>query len=600
MPDRIKQRSEVRPEDKWDIESLYPSTLDWENDLAKTESFADAIENYVGHLSESPQVLLKAIEEILSQDRILSKLFVYASMNQDVDLSNSDASTMYARVASRSTEIGTAHSFFSPELLGIPGDTIQKWLKTDFLAPYKRWLEDYLRYKPHTLSLSEERLLAMSGEIARGYSGSFGKLTNVDMPARLPEITDAEGNTVQLTNGNFGVFLQDKNRTVRKDAFNNYYTEVAGNINTLASLLEGQIRTNIFYSKAKNHPSAIHASLFHDEVSTDVYDSLIDSVHKNLPILHEYYSIRKNLLSLEEMHLYDAYVPAVTESKGKYSWEDAVELTLEAVKPLGHDYVNTLKQGIESRWVDKYENIGKRGGAYSGGCHDSYPFILHNFNGTLRSVFTLAHEAGHSMHSYLSRQAQPYHMSDYRILVAEVASITNEMLLIDLLLKRLSDPNEKAYLLDHLAGNFRSTLIRQTMFAEFEKLIYEEVESGSSLTPDFLNAEYYALVTKYHGEIFDYDDDDKAIRFEWARIPHFYYNFYVYKYATGMASAVDISSRILGGETDAVEKYLNFLKAGSTTSPLETLKGAGVDLTTPIPVDNALKVMSEIVRQTSS
>ncbi len=597
MSIELKQRSDVIEEDKWDIEDLYPSALDWKTDFEKTASFSTVIAEFTGKLADSPESLKNAVEEILSQDRLLAKLYVYASMNQDIDLSNSEAATMFARIASRSTEIVAAHSFFAPELLAIPEDIVQNWLQTDILSPYKRWLEDYLRYKPHTLTPEEERLLAMSGEIVRGYSTTFGKLTNVDMPARLPEITDNDGQTVQLTRGNFAVFLQDNNRTVRKDAFNGYYGEVSGNVNTLASLLEGQVRTNIFYSKAKNYPSAIESSLFHDEVSVDVYDSLIESVHKNLPVLHDYYAIRKNLLSLDDMHLYDAYVPAIPESQAEYSWDEAVGLTLEAVQPLGDEYVAILRQGIEDRWVDKYESIGKRGGAYSSGCYDSYPYILHNFNGTLRSVFTLAHEAGHSMHSYLSKQSQSYHMADYRILVAEVASITNEMLLIDLLLKRLDDPAEKAFLLDNLAGNFRSTLIRQTMFAEFEKLIHNEVEESGSLTPDFLNDRYYSLVTKYHGDNFNYDTDDEAIKFEWSRIPHFYYNFYVYKYATGMASAVDIATRILAGETNAVENYLNFLKAGSTAPPLEVLKGAGVDLTTPAPVDNALKKMSETVNQ---
>jgi oligoendopeptidase F len=511
-------------------------------------------------------------------------------MKGDEDLGNSLYTGMLSRIKSRFVEFSAAQSFFTPELLAIPEAIISSWLKASELEPYRVWLQDTLRYRSHTLSGKEEILLANTSEIISGFSSAFGKLSNVDMPARFPEIKDENENSVKLTSGNFNAFLQKKNRRVRRDAFLGFYGEVKGNVATKAALLEGQVKSHIFKARARKHGSALEASLFNDIVSVSVYDSLIKSVHDNLPVLHRYYRFRKNALGIDSAHMYDTSVPVVPESKADYTWDEAVNLTLEAVAPLGREYVDTLAQGFQNRWVDIYENKGKRSGAYSSGCYDSYPYILHNFNGTLRSVFTLAHEAGHSMHSLLSRMSQPYHMSDYKIIVAEVASTTNEMLLIDLLLKRMDDNQEKAYLLDHLLGSFKSTLVRQTMFAEFEKLIHEHVESGNPLTPDYLNSSYYDLTKLYQGDSFAWDDEDDLIATEWSRIPHFYYNFYVYKYATGLSSAIDISSRILSGEPGAIDSFIAFLKSGSSKPPLELLKRAGVDLTTPEPVNSALKI----------
>ncbi len=591
MPDELKTRSETHPEAKWNVEAIFASDEDWEKDFNKTAAFMDSIKKWSGRLAEDPLILKAAIEELLSQHRLLEKLFTYASMKGDEDLGNSQYSGMLSRIRSRFVEFSAAHSFFTPELLSVPEDTINSWLETIELEPYKIWLQDTLRYRSHILSEKEEMLLANTSEIISGFSSAFGKLSNVDMPARLPEIEDENGNSVKLTNGKFSAFLQKKDRRVRKDAFLGFYSEVKGNVATKAALLEGQVKSNIFRARARNYNSALEASLFNDIVSVSVYDSLIKSVHDNLPVLHRYFKFRKDELDLDSAHMYDVNVPIVPESKAEYSWDEAVNLTLEAVAPLGRDYVDALAMGFRNRWVDRYENRGKRSGAYSGGCYDSHPYILHNFNGTLRSVFTLAHEAGHSMHSLFSRVSQPYHMSEYKIIVAEVASTTNEMLLIDLLLKRMDDKQEKAYLLDHLLGTFKSTLVRQTMFAEFEKMIHEHVESGNPLTPDYLSSSYYDLTKLYHGDCFAWDDEDDLIATEWSRIPHFYYNFYVYKYATGLSSAIDISSRILSGEPGAIESFIEFLKGGSSRPPLELLKGAGVDLTTPEPVNSALQKM---------
>lgn len=597
MSKEFRNRTEVPLNDRWAVEAIYESDEAWEKDFSITDAFADSFRQWTGRLNESPEILKSAVEEMLFQNRLLAKLSTYTEMKRDEDLGNSHYSGLSAKISSRAVSVRTAHSFFTPELLLISQNTIESWLVTPELAPYRIWLENILRYRPHTLSDKEEKLIAMSAEITSGFSNVFGKMNNVDMPARLPEIVDEKGHAVKLTNGNFAAFLQNKDRRVRKDAFEGFYREISGNIATQAALLEGQVRTNIFYARVQKHSSALVSSLFNDKVSTRVYDSLIDSVHNNLPTLYRYLDLRKKALGFDSMHLYDVQVPIVPESKGEYTWDEAVNLTLEAVAPLGSYYVNTLKKGFEDRWADKYENKGKRSGAYSGGCFDSYPYILHNFNGTLRSVFTLAHEAGHSMHSLLSKNTQPYHMSSYKILLAEVASTTNEMLLVDLLLKRTEDRDEKAYLLDHLLSKFKSTLVRQTMFAEFEKYIHEQVEAGGSLTPDFLNEAYLKIVKLYHGNSFAFDDIDSAIANEWSRIPHFYYNFYVYKYATGLASAVDISSRILAGEKGAVENFIDFLKGGSSKPPLDLLKGTGVDLSTPLPVNSALRKMDSTLTE---
>ncbi len=591
MPDELKSRNEIPVEARWNVEAVYALDGEWEKDFGKTATFMESMKKWAGRLAEDPGTLKGAIEELLSHHRLLEKLFVYASMKGDEDLGNSLYSGMVSRTRSRFVEFNAAQSFFTPEILAIPEDTIDSWLETSELEPYRTWLQDILRYRSHTLSENEEKLLANTVEITSGFSSAFGKLSNVDMPARLPEIMDENGNSVRLTTGNISAFLQKKDRRVRKDAFLGFYGEVKGNVATKAALLEGQVKSDIFRARTRKYGSALEASLFKDRVSVSVYDSLIKSVHDNLPVLHRYFQFRKNALDLDSAHMYDTSVPIVPESKADYSWDEAVDLTLEAVAPLGREYVDALAQGFRNRWVDRYENIGKRSGAYSGGCYDSHPYILHNFNGTLQSVFTLAHEAGHSLHSLLSRKSQPYHMSEYKIIVAEVASTTNEMLLIDLLLKRMDDKQEKAYLLDHLLGTFKSTLVRQTMFAEFEKLIHEHVELGNPLTPDYLNSTYYDLVKLYHGDCFAWDDEDELIATEWSRIPHLYYNFYVYKYATGLSSAVDISSMILAGEPGAVESFIEFLRGGSSRPPLELLKRAGVDLTTPEPVNLALHEM---------
>jgi len=459
------------------------------------------------------------------------------------------------------------------------------------------WLQDILRNRPHILSAGEEKILALANDATRGFSGTFSKLNNVEIPARFPSVKGQGGKEIKISHGNFVPMLQSPDRKLRKDVFNGFYGEIAGNVETLGSLLDGQVRTNIFRARARSYPSALEASLFQDRVNRKVYKSLITAVHDNLPVMHRYYRMKKASMKLDKLHMYDVYTPTVPGVDVKYSADRGKELTLEAVSLLGSKYVSDLKAGFSSRWTDLYENRGKRSGAYSGGCYDSPPYMLLNFSGTLDSVFTMAHEAGHSMHSWYSRKTQPYHTSDYKILVAEVASITNEMLLAHTMLKSTDDSSVAAYLMDSQVNDFRTTLFRQTMFAEFELLIHRRVEGGDSLSADWLSKTYLDLVKLYHGDAFEYDEEDRAIACEWARIPHFYYNFYVYKYATGMASAASISERIIAGEKSSVSSYLNFLGSGGSKPPLELLREIGVDLETPTPVEDSMNMLTSLVNK---
>jgi len=595
MTNSPKSRQDVLLEDRWDIEALYASNEAWEEDFRKTEQFAGQIESWAGRLSESAANIASALAMLFAQERLMTKLMSYAHLARDQDLSKSKYQDMVARITTRATTHSAATSFFIPELLEIEEEKMSRWLETQELRPYVSWLENQLRYRPHTLGENEERLLAMAQEPLQGFSKTFGLLHNSDSPARLPEILNEHGKKTKLTNSNFGLFLESKDQKTRMTAFAGFYRELESNSNTLSALLDSQVRAHVFSARAKNYKSALEASLFKDRVNTSVYDSLISAVHEFLGPLHRYLNVRKKLLKLDRMHVYDSHAPIVDIPETTYTFDEGVDMTLEAVAPLGREYVDTLSRGFADRWVDKFENRGKRSGAYSGGCYDSYPYILHNFNGTLSSVFTLAHEAGHSMHTWLANANQPYHTAEYRILVAEVASITNEMLLIDRLLNRTSDPKMRAHLINHLVSGFRSTVYRQTMFAEFEREIHDKVESGGSLTPDYLNETYYDLVKLYHGDALEYDDQDRPIELEWGRVPHFYYNFYVYKYATGKASAVDIASRILAGDKDTIHRYLEFLKGGASKPPLDLLRDTGVDLTTETPVKSALSSIDGLV-----
>ncbi len=597
MTEQPVQRSEVPVEDTWDLSLMYPRREDWAKDLKETSALPDSLALRRGKATTSPEALLETIEEILLASRRAEKIFSYAHMVNDQNLADPTGSEMNQKAMDLLTNLAASVSWFNPEVLSVPEETMEKWLKETPLSKYRVWLEDVLRNRPHTLSSGEEKILALASDATRGFSGAFGKLNNVEMPARFPSVTDPSGRQVKISHGNFVPLLQEPDRNLRKNVFNGFYGELAGNTETLGALLDGQVRTNIFRARARKYPSALEASLFHDRVNRRVYESLISAVHQSLPIMHRYYRMKKRSMNLDTLHLYDIYTPTVPGVDVRYTVEQGEELTLKAVEILGEQYRNDLERGFENRWTDRYENRGKRSGAYSGGCYDSPPYMLLNFSGTLDSVFTMAHEAGHSMHSWYSRKKQPYHTSDYKILVAEVASITNEMLLADHMKSQGADHSVMAYLIDSQINDFRTTLFRQTMFAEFELLVHRRVEEGESLSSDWLSKTYYDLVRLYHGDAFAFDGEDEPIANEWARIPHFYYNFYVYKYATGMASAASISRRILSGDGAAVHSYLDFLSSGGSKPPLDLLRAIGIDLETPAPVEEAMVMLKSLTEE---
>jgi oligoendopeptidase F len=595
MAVELVNREDVRAEDTWRVELIYADDAAWEADYDAAERLPGEVAAYEGRLSESDEVLAKGLQTWFSAIRHVEKIWVYAHLRSDADLGNGHYQSMMERARSAYVQLSTAGSFIAPEILSIASDTINEWMDGPALTPYRVWLDDLLRSKPHVLTPLEERLMSMVAEPLSSLQRVFSVLKNVDLSARLPRVRDEKGDEQQLTHGLFIKLLETRDRTVRKAAFDGYYAEFKGNRHTIATALDGNVKSHVFEARARKFPSAIEAALFNDNVDVTVYDALISAVHDALPAFYRYIGLRKRLLGVERMHMYDIYVPVVPAVEVEYAYEEAADLIHVAMQPLGDEYMATAKDGMLSGWVDRYENVGKRSGAYSSGCYDTLPYILMNYTGTLDSVFTLAHELGHSMHSWHSNRSQPYHLADYRILVAEVASTTNEALLNHHLLSVTEDKAMRAYLIDRYLDSFRATLFRQTMFAEFEKIIHAKVEEGQPLTVDLLDALYYDLVKLYFGDTVAFDAEDAPIAWEWSRIDHFFYDFYVYKYATGMSAAIAIASSILGEEEGALERYLKFLQSGSSKYPLDLLRDAGVDLTTPQPVAAALAEFERLV-----
>ncbi len=590
-----RQRDEIPAADKWNVAAIYASNELWEQDLRAAQGMPEAVAAFSGRLAESEQVLRQAIEAWFGAMRHVEKLYVYAHLRNDEDLGKSVHQDMLDRAYAIWVKISTAGAYLSPEILSISDETMASWLQGEALSPYRFWLEDILRGKPHTLSPAEERLLAMVNEPLSAIGRIYSVLKNVELAARLPSITDDKGQEQRLTHGQFITLLESRDRAVRKEAFDRYYGEFKGNRVTIAATLDANTKANVFRARARSFADARTASLFSDNVGPAVYDALIDAVHGAFPAFSRYMALRKRLLGVDAVHMYDIYVPVIPEVELAYDFDEAVELVCAAMQPLGDAYVSTMRQGLASGWVDRYENVGKRSGAYSSGCYDTMPYVLMNYNGSLDSVFTLAHELGHSMHSWHAKTTQPYHLSDYRIMVAEVASTTNEALLNHYLLERLDDRPTRAYLIDRWLNSFRGTIFRQTMFAEFEKLIYAHVEHDQPLTVDELDSRYYELVKAYFGDAIAFDDDDAPIAWEWARIDHFFYDFYVYKYATGMSAAIAITRGLLSGQDAALERYLTLLKSGGSAYPLEQLAAAGVDLASPEPVAAALAEFERLV-----
>lgn len=587
----LLKRSQVKEEDTWDVSHMYDSREAWEKELEAISALTGELAQMEGKAAASAGNLLKVLEDCAAVGQKLGLAFNYAERLFDEDQKNTAHQSMTQKMNSLYTDYSSQTSFVVPEILAAGEAALDKFYQEEpRLELYRRQLEEILRTKPHRLSAEMERLLAMTGEMAQTPGQVYSIINNADFI--YPEIKDENGESVRLTQGNFIPMMESPDRDVRKGAFEGFYSVYKQFVNTLAGLYLGQVKQQIFYAKARNYPSALEAAVDENDVSPSVYRNLVETVNANMDKMHRYVRLRKKCLGVDELHMYDVYVPMVADAAKKIPFEEAKETVLKALAPLGEEYVARVREGFENRWIDVYENEGKRSGAYSARAYGTHPYVLMNYNETLDNMFTLAHEMGHALHSYYSNEKQPYIYSQYKIFVAEVASTCNEILLMEYLLKNTEDKKERAYLLNHYLDSFKGTVYRQTMFAEFEMQSSRMAEEGEGLTAENLNQLYYDLNCKYFGP--DMVSDPETA-YEWARIPHFYYNFYVYQYATGFSSAVAIAHSILKEGAPAVERYFKFLSGGCSMPPVELLKIAGVDLNSPAPIQEALEVFGRIL-----
>lgn len=588
---QVPKRSETKPEYRWKLEDLFASQAEWDREYEQAKALIVKAADFQGRLADPAQ--LKACFE-LEDDLSLhvERLYVYAHMRHHEDTAEPANMALADKAKKLSVEANEALSFITPEVLSLPDETLDQLIADPNLAKYRFTLEEMRRQKAHILSKSEEALLAQAGNISQAPNTIFSMLNNADL--KFPTIKNERGEEVELTHGTYIQFLESRDRNVRKAAFKAMYDTYAKLKNTVASTLAANVNKNLFYARARKYPSALEMSLFGDNIPKDVYTNLIDTIHRHLPLMYRYMELRRKLLGVDELHMYDLFAPLVEEFEMKITYEQAKQMVIDGLEPLGPDYRKVLKEGFEGGWIDVYENQGKRSGAYSWGAYGTHPYVLLNHKDNLNSMFTLAHEMGHALHSYYSDKHQSYRDAQYTIFLAEVASTLNESLLMDYMLKRTTDPKEKMYLLTYYADQFRTTVFRQTMFAEFEKIIHEKAEAGESLTPQLLSSIYYDLNKRYYGDGMVVDQD---IEMEWARIPHFYSSFYVYKYATGFSAATSFAKQILDEGGPAVERYLGFLKSGGSDYSINILKKAGVDMSTPEPIEQAMSVFENLIEQ---
>ena len=593
MNDRLLKREEVPVEQTWRLEDIYPDEALWEEELQEAKSVAAKVKEYEGRLCESAQNLYEALKLYDDCSLKLDRVGGYSFMRHDQDAGNSHYQELELKVQSASVRISEELAFVEPEILAIPDDVIARFYGEEpGLRDYEVTIREIRRMKDHTLSKEMEQLLASAGEMAQTPSNGFGMLSNADL--KFPSVTDGDGNEIQLSNGRFVPLQMSPDRELRKTVFEKYYTRYSEFANTWAALYDGQVKQQIFYARARKYPSTFVAAVDGNNVDPAVCDRLIDSIHGKISYMHRYVSLRKKMLGVDELHMYDVYVPMVADYDRKFSYEEAKELSLKALAPLGQEYLSIVQKAYDERWIDVYENEGKRSGAYSSGVYGVHPYMLLNYTDTLDDIFTLVHEMGHSMHTWYSEHAQSHLDSRYKIFVAEVASTTNEILLLEYMLAQATDPREKAYLINHYLESFKGTVYRQTMFEEFERKTNAMAEAGTPLTAGALSDLYLELNKQYFGGDMV---SDPLIAYEWCRISHFYYNFYVYQYATSFSAAVAIAHRILEQGEAAVKPYLEFLRSGCTQDPVSLLKIAGVDLSTPDPVDEALEVFKDAVVQ---
>lgn len=589
---KMLSRKDVSVEDTWDLSSLFPSEKEWEVAFEEFEKMIPTFSDYRGRLGESPAVLRELLEFDLRVDRLAERIGTFAFLKTAEDQSNSHYQGLVARFQNVAVKASELASYIQPEILAMPQEKLEALIHSEELSDFRLVLERLARRKPHTLSPAEERLLAMQGEMAQAASKAFRQLTDSDL--EFGELEDEKGNKQELSNATFSSFLISPNREVRKNAFHQYYGVFEGHKNTLAATLTGSVHADVYYARARNHPSALEAALFPDNIPVSVYENLIAAVRSKLPAVHAYFEMRRQKMGIDQIHHYDTYVPIAAHEPKTRSWDDAVELVLDSLHPLGEDYTRVLATGLRGRWCDRFPNKGKQSGAFSCGTFDGDPYILMNYKPKVfNDVFTLTHEAGHSMHSYYSSSHQPYQYYNYTIFVAEVASTFNEQLLFHHILKTCDDQT-RIELINHEVDSIRATIVRQTMFAEFEMKIHAMAENGEPLTVDSIRGVYRELLDAYFGPQFVVDDQ---LSLECFRIPHFYRAFYVYKYATGLSAAIALSRRVLDGGQAELDDYLGFLKGGCSKDPLDLLKGAGVDMTTPEPVETALSHFDTLVQE---
>ncbi|MDA5328166.1 oligoendopeptidase F [Enterococcus lactis] len=586
---QLPKREELPENLTWDLTKIFSSDKEFDEKYLELSEKLKKSEKYKGTLNQGASQFLDAIEFVLSVYRQTEIIYVYAHLKNDQDTGNTEYQALYARASSLFSKVSEAVSWFEPEILQLSDERIWQYFKEEpKLEVYRHYIQLIVDNRAHVLSADQESLLAGAGEIFEASSDTFAVLNNADLV--FPTIEGENGEKVQLSHGVYGQLLESTDRSVREAAFKGLYSVYEQFRNTFASTLSTHIKGHNFKAKVRNYSSAREASLSNNHIPESVYDTLVDVVNKHLPLLHRYMELRKRLLEVEKLHMYDLYTPVLGEAPITFTYEEAKEKALEALKPMGEEYMTIVEKAFSERWIDVVENKGKRSGAYSSGSYDTNPYILLNWHDTLDQLFTLVHEMGHSVHSYFTRSSQPYVYGDYSIFLAEIASTTNENILTEYLLETEKDPRVRAYVLNHYLDGFKGTVFRQTQFAEFEHFMHTEDEKGVPLTSEYLSDSYGKLNAKYYGPAVE---EDPEIKFEWSRIPHFYYNYYVFQYSTGFSAASALAKRILSQEPDALENYLAYLKAGNSDYPVEVMKKAGVDMTQAAYIEDAMSMFEQ-------
>lgn len=589
----LPKREDVKLENTWDLTPIFANDEEWESAFKEVQKLIEEAAGKKGTLDQGAGALLSTLESILTLHRELETLYVYAHLKSDQDTGNSTYQALQDRARLLISQAGEATSWFQPELLSLDEDKVNAYFDEEKeLEQYRHEIEQQLANRNHVLDAEKEALLAGASDILSGGSQTFAMLNNADI--EFPYVTNEDGEEVQLSHGLYGQLLESTDRSVRKEAFEKLYEVYKGFNNTLASTLQNNVKKNNYLAKVHNYSSARHRALSNNHIPEEVHDTLIEVVNENLPLFHRYMELRKKVLKLDDMHMYDLYTPITGESSLSYSYDEAIDVTYNGLAKLGSEYKDVLDKAFEERWIDVYENKGKRSGAYSSGGYDTNPYILLNWHDSLNNLYTLVHELGHSAHSYFTRDTQPYVYGDYSIFLAEIASTTNENLLTDYLLENAKDPMERVFVLNQYLDGFKGTVFRQTQFAEFEHTIHEAAAKGQPLTGEYLNETYSEINNRYYGDAVVNDDQ---IQYEWSRIPHFYMGYYVYQYSTGFCAATALADKIVNEEDGALEAYLTYLKAGRSDYPIEVMKKAGVDMTDKAYIERAMDVFESRINQ---